>query len=193
MKNRIAVLCVVLAVFAAAFTASAQQVGPPVTNGGGVTASGRLYDYKKVENDKITYFRVLRTREEIDKYLVGQSEANRNNPGLVKQLNESWTVMEHEWRRDPVTKQPITKFPPPPDQQQELVEAFKARLGLPAVAADEFQRKLAAGDCNLRQSLDPRRLVQMVNGTGVNDKFEIPEELAAKTRSCEFFLESGMS
>lgn len=188
--NRIAlVLCVVLVMASAAL---AQQA--PVTNGGGTTKSGRHYDYKKVEADKTTYFRVLRTREEIDTYIAGQAQANPGNEEFVKLRELRWTVMVHEWRKDPVTKRPITEFPPPQDQQQELVEAFKARLQLPvesaSEAADEFQRKLAAGDCNMHESLEPRRMIAMVNGTGANNKLEVPEGLAAKTKSCEFFLES---
>lgn len=160
-----------------------------VTNGGGTTPAGTHYDYKKVTSEGTTYFRVLRSREEIDAFLVKQAQQipTENN---IRLREMAWTVMQHEWRRDPVTRQPITQFPPPAGQQAELVQAFKNRLGLSPEAADEFQAKLAGGNCIMHNSLDPTRMVVMVNGTGINEKMEVPAELAAKTRSCEFFLES---
>jgi hypothetical protein len=160
----------------------------PFQNGGGVTASGRRWDYKKVEDGKVTYFHILRTREEIDEYLLRQGNAD---PEMKKLAQMPWTMMEHEWRRDPVTSAPIAKMPPTVQQQDELFEAIDKRLRLlSAPAKEEFKRKIIAGVCKVSQSLDPRLFVIMINGTGTNEKLEVPPELANRTRSCEFFLES---
>ncbi len=157
---------------------------------GGVTPGGRHYDYKKVEGDKTTYLRVLRTREEIDRYLQEQAAVNLKDSDMQELAKAPWYVMKTHWRSDPVTSSPITSIPPNPKQLSELNKAINERLVLSEKAKKEFKRKLTTGDCISRSSLDPARFVVMVNGTGTNIKIEVPEQLAKQTKSCEFFLES---
>ncbi len=163
------------------------QLPTTLQNGGGVTASGRRYDYKKVEDGKVTYFHVLRTREEIDAYLQRQGNVD---PEMKRLADMDWTVMQHEWRRDPITSTPIVNMPPTVNQQDELFEAIDKRLNLSAEAKEEFKKKIEAGACKPSKLLEPSRFVIMANGTGVNEKLEVPPELAARTQSCEFFIES---
>lgn len=160
------------------------------TNGGGVTSSGRKYDYKKVEAGKITYFHVLRTREEIDAYIERQATANPGDDHWNRLKNLPWHVMQKQWREDPVTSSPITSMPPTQKQLGELATAIMDRLNLNSSAKEEFIAKIGSGECVGRNVLDPRRFVLMVNGTGTNEKLEAPAHLAAHTKSCEFFLES---
>lgn len=164
---------------------------PGTTNGGGVTKSGKKYDYRKVEPDKITYFHVLRTREEIDAYLKLQASIPNPDPGMVELANMPWHIMSTPWRTDPVTIKggPLSGVPPTPTQMEELLAALP-RLGLSEAGQREFAEKLAKGQCIERSFLDPARFVSMVNGTSVNQKLEVPAELAKGTKSCEFFLES---